>query len=63
MATEAFHLAKHQIAFMAFGGWDFAGAKAFGYPTYWVNRLNEPPKNSVCLPMEPVMIYGLCRDS
>jgi 2-haloacid dehalogenase len=44
MATEAFHLGKHQIAFVAFGGWDVAGAKAFGYPTYWVNRLDVPPE-------------------
>ena len=26
----------------AFGGWDAAGAKLFGYPTVWVNRLNQP---------------------
>jgi 2-haloacid dehalogenase len=44
MATEAFDLGKHQIAFVAFGGWDVAGAKAFGYPTYWVNRLNVSPE-------------------
>ena len=30
------------IAFAAFGGWDAAGAKAFGYPTFWVNRLGLP---------------------
>jgi 2-haloacid dehalogenase len=42
MALEAFHLQKRQIAFVAFGGWDAAGAKAFGYPTYWVNRLDVP---------------------
>ncbi len=23
---------------MAFAGWDAAGAKWFGYPTFWVNR-------------------------
>ena len=38
MGTEAFHLEKHEISFVAFGGWDAVGAKAFGYPTYWVNR-------------------------
>ena len=35
-------LAKHEILFAAFGGWDAAGAKAFGYPTVWVNRFNQP---------------------
>lgn len=44
MGPKAFHLEKHEIAFVAFGGWDAAGAKAFGYPTYWVNRLNMPPE-------------------
>jgi 2-haloacid dehalogenase len=39
---ERLHLAKQDILFAAFGGWDAAGAKAFGYPTMWVNRLNQP---------------------
>ena len=42
LATDALKLAKEQILFVAFAGWDAAGAKAFGYPTYWVNRLNLP---------------------
>ena len=42
MAIEAFRLEKREISFVAFGGWDAAGAKAFGYPTYWVNREDGP---------------------
>ena len=42
MGPEALRLEKHEIAFVAFGGWDAAGAKVFGYPTYWTNRLNLP---------------------
>jgi 2-haloacid dehalogenase len=42
MAVEAFGLEKQEILFVAFAGWDAAGAKAFGYPTFWVNRLNLP---------------------
>jgi 2-haloacid dehalogenase len=38
MATTAFQLRKEEIAFAAFAGWDAAGAKWFGYPTFWVNR-------------------------
>jgi 2-haloacid dehalogenase len=38
MAIEAFGLRKEEIAFAAFAGWDAAGAKWFGYPTFWVNR-------------------------
>jgi 2-haloacid dehalogenase len=44
MGLEAFHLQKDEIAFVAFGGWDAVGAKAFGYPTYWVNRFSVPPE-------------------
>jgi len=39
MGVEAFALPKENIAFAAFAGWDAAGAKWFGYPTVWVNRL------------------------
>jgi 2-haloacid dehalogenase len=42
MAVEAFGLKLDEIAFAAFGGWDVAGAKWFGYTTFWVNRLNLP---------------------
>jgi len=39
---EQLHLPKEDILFAAFGGWDAAGAKAFGDPTFWVNRFNQP---------------------
>jgi len=42
LGIDHLHLAKQDIAFAAFGGWDAAGAKSFGYPTYWVNRFNQP---------------------
>ena len=42
MGIDAFGLRREEIAFAAFGGWDAAGAKAFGYPTFWVNRVNAP---------------------
>ena len=35
-------LAKSAIVFAAFAGWDAAGAKSFGYRTFWVNRANQP---------------------
>jgi 2-haloacid dehalogenase len=37
-------LDRREIAFAAFGGWDAAGAKWFGFPTFWVNRLNVKPE-------------------
>jgi len=42
MGIDAFKLPRNQIAFAAFGGWDAAGAKWFGYPTFWVNRMSLP---------------------
>ena len=42
MGVDAFGLKKEEIAFAAFAGWDAAGAKWFGYPTFWVNRMNAP---------------------
>lgn len=40
MGVDAFGLAPGEIVFAAFAGWDAAGAKSFGYPTFWVNRQN-----------------------
>jgi 2-haloacid dehalogenase len=42
MAIDAFGLKREEIAFVAFAGWDLAGAKWFGYPTYWANRAGTP---------------------
>jgi 2-haloacid dehalogenase len=42
MAETAFGLGREEILFAAFAGWDAAGARMFGYPTFWVNRLGLP---------------------
>jgi 2-haloacid dehalogenase len=42
MGIDAFKLKREEILFVAFAGWDAAGAKSFGYPTFWVNRLGLP---------------------
>lgn len=36
--------AREEIAFSAFGGWDAAGARWYGFPTFWVNRLGVTPE-------------------
>ena len=38
MGLDAFGLTRQEIAFAASASWDAVGAKAFGYPTIWVNR-------------------------
>jgi 2-haloacid dehalogenase len=42
MGLDAFGLGREEIAFVASASWDAAGAKAFGYPTFWVNRTRQP---------------------
>jgi 2-haloacid dehalogenase len=42
MGPDAFGLMREEVAFAAFGAWDAVGAKWFGYPTVWVNRLGVP---------------------
>ena len=42
LAVEKLSLKKEEILFVAFAGWDVAGAKWYGYPTFWVNRLGSP---------------------
>jgi 2-haloacid dehalogenase len=42
MGIDAFGIKKEEIAFAAFAGWDAAGAKFYGYPTFWVNRAGAP---------------------
>lgn len=50
LGTEAFGLRREEILFVAHAGWDAAGAKAFGYPTFWVNRMDLPPEELGALP-------------
>jgi len=42
LGPSVFGLKREEIAFSAFGGWDAAGAKWFGFPSFWVNRLGVP---------------------
>jgi 2-haloacid dehalogenase len=42
LAVERLGLRRDAILFVAFAGWDVAGAKWFGHPTFWNNRLRAP---------------------
>jgi 2-haloacid dehalogenase len=42
LGPSALRIPKEAILFVASAGWDVAGAKWFGYPTYWVNRGGAP---------------------
>jgi 2-haloacid dehalogenase len=42
LAVQALHLPAERIAFVSSNGWDAAGAKAFGFVTFWINRDGVP---------------------
>jgi 2-haloacid dehalogenase len=42
LGPRAFGLSRDAMLFVASAGWDVAGAKWFGYPTYWLNRTAAP---------------------
>lgn len=44
LGTAELDLQRDEITFAAFGGWDAAGAKWFGYRTFWLNRLHVEPE-------------------
>lgn len=50
LGAEALGLRRDEIVFVAHAGWDAAGAKAFGYPTFWVNRAGLPSDELGALP-------------
>jgi 2-haloacid dehalogenase len=48
LAPEKLDLAREEIAFVSSNGWDAAGAAAFGFRVFWVNRSGLPRE-----PFEP----------
>ena len=50
MALDSFGLKRDELLFVPFAGWDAAGAKAFGYKTFWVNRLALPTERLGVVP-------------
>ncbi|HXA14086.1 MAG TPA: haloacid dehalogenase type II [Opitutaceae bacterium] len=50
IGVDAFGLHPEEILFVAFAGWDAAGAKSFGYSTFWVNRMSLPAEELGVVP-------------
>jgi 2-haloacid dehalogenase len=42
LAEERLRLPRARIGFVSSNGWDAAGAKAFGFTTFWINRAGLP---------------------
>jgi len=47
LGESTLRLPRQQIAFAAFGSWDAAGGRWFGFPTFWVNRFSQPSEELV----------------
>jgi 2-haloacid dehalogenase len=41
---DVLRLNRAEIAYAAFAAWDVAGSRAFGYRTFWVNRMRVKPE-------------------
>ena len=42
LACDRLHVNREEIGFVSSNGWDAAGAKSFGFKTFWINRTNAP---------------------
>jgi 2-haloacid dehalogenase len=50
LGVDTLNLSREEILFVAFAGWDVAGAKWFGYPTFWNNRMAAPAEQLGVVP-------------
>jgi 2-haloacid dehalogenase len=44
VAEKHLGIRREEIGFVSSNCWDVAGAKAFGFLVYWLNRQNAPPE-------------------
>jgi 2-haloacid dehalogenase len=51
LGAHTLGLERSEILFVAFAGWDVAGAVWFGYPTYWLNRLGSAAEELDAAPL------------
>ncbi|MET0232044.1 MAG: haloacid dehalogenase type II [Rhodanobacteraceae bacterium] len=61
LGCTALNVAKTDVLFAAFAGWDAAGAKWFGFPTYWVNRTGARPEFAIRTDGEGADLRALAR--
>jgi 2-haloacid dehalogenase len=50
LAVKKIGVEKGNIGFVSSNFWDGAGAKTFGFRTYWINRVGAPPDELGVLP-------------
>ena len=59
LAPARLGLPKEAIGFVSSNGWDMAGAKAFGFQVFWLNRAGLPVEE---LGVQPDKIIGSLRE-
>lgn len=50
LAVDRLGIAKNEIGFVSSNGWDAAGAKAFGFNVFWINRSGAPVERLGVMP-------------
>jgi 2-haloacid dehalogenase len=50
LAVDRLGVAKNEIGFVSSNGWDAAGAKAFGFNVFWINRSSAPAERLGVMP-------------
>lgn len=54
LVTSAWDVKGSQVCFLSSNRWDLAGAKAFGFSPYWINRTSQPDEYG---DLEPVAAF------
>ena len=44
LAENALEIPRHHVGFVSSNSWDAAGAKAFGFNVFWINRFKRFPE-------------------
>jgi 2-haloacid dehalogenase len=58
LAVESLNLKKNQIGFVSSNYWDAAGAAAFGFPAFWLNRSQATPDELGTTPEAAITSLG-----
>ncbi len=62
LAPQRLGVPKQAIGFVSSNGWDAAGASAFGFTTFWINRGGQPIEALGCEPHRVVGSLGEVAD-
>ncbi len=58
LAVDRMGINKNEIGFVSSNGWDAAGAKAFGFKVFWINRSAAPAERLGVMPDDVVKSLG-----